>query len=89
MHEECEVADKHASELTGSVMAQCFCSELFKLRTMGFKESINSAHHFYCFIVRLKYLTWQLLNVSFVLFLHMPLYLQIINYRTSTFSHNS
>lgn len=69
-----------------------FAVELFKLCTMGFKENINSAHQFYCFIVRLKHLTWQLLNVSFVLFLHMllHLYLQIINYRTSSkFSHNS
>lgn len=92
MHKEWEVAGKHASELTGSVLAQCFCSELFKLCTMGFKENINSAHQFYCFIVRLKHLTWQLLNVSFVLFLHMllHLYLQIIDYRTSSkFSYNS
>lgn len=92
MHAESEVADKHASELTSSVLAQCFCSELFKLCTMGFKENISSAHQFYCFIVRLKRLTWQQLNVSFVLFLHMPLhlYLQTISYRSSfNFLYNS
>ena len=88
MHEEGEALDKHASDLTSSVLAQCFCSELFKLDTMGFKENISSAHQFYCFIV----LTWQQLNVMFVLFLHMPLhlYLQIIIYITSfNFLYNS
>lgn len=81
MHEECEALDKHASDLTSSVLAQCFCSALFKLDTMGFKENISSAHQFYCFII----LVWQQLNVFFVLFWHMPfhLYLQIIIYITS------
>lgn len=41
MHEEGEILDKHASDLTSSVLAQCFCSELFKLDTAGFKESIS------------------------------------------------
>lgn len=68
--------DKHASDLTSSILTQCFCSELFKLNTMGFKKIISSAHQF-----------WQQLNVKFMLFLHMPprLYLQIIIYITFNF----
>lgn len=88
MREEGEALDKHASDLTTSVLAQCFCSELLKLETMGFKENISSAHQFCWFIV----LTWQQLNVIFVLFLHMPIhpYLQIIIYLTPfTFLQNS
>lgn len=72
--------DKHASDPTSSVLTQPFCSELFKLNTMGSQKNISSAHQF-----------WQQLNVKFMLFLHMPvsLYLQIKIYTTLIFLYYS